>query len=508
MIFIKLFFIISCLLSSVYASEKTRIFILHSYSQEYPWTKSQHDAFVKTLLADTTHEFEFYIEYLDTKRVNFTHHYQEHFVEYLRGKYQDTGVDLIYTTDDNALTFMYENYEKLFSKGEKKPVFFSGVNNLEMAKILPKKSFVGVYEVKEIAKNIELIKQFSPQTRDIYFVGDSSQTSKFIEKEIQKEQHYYENMHFHFISDKYISKLSEKLPNRPRNFVLLTTIGHLNDDSNNTLLLSESIQKIKQHRNLILLTMEDAYMLDGVVGGYVTSGSAQGREAAKLLLEYLKSNSLNAVKSLKNSPNIYMFNSKELTKSRVVLSEYIARDAVIIAEDKQAIFKKQSALLSILTIIIILLIFGMIVIYAMYRKKIKQNMHKELIQKLERVKLKLSAKDQFINYMMKFEDVGYWRLDLKKEELFLSRKLLEVLSIDNEIYKNDTEAISYFVHESDKALFYANLEEVKKEHNSVLFKHKMVSTDKKLFNVKHIIYFQYDGHALSPIIFGIIKFEN
>mgnify|MGYP000317249687 CR=1 FL=1 len=425
--FFKIFFVLFCLSFSLYASETIKIFILHSYSQEYPWTKSQHDAFVKAISSNTDTEFEFYIEYLDTKRVNLDSKYENDILNYIHNKYNTANINLVYVTDDDALRFMHHNYANIFQNTQKIPVFFSGINDLNMNTLLPKDTFVGVYEVKEVKKNIELIKQFSPQTRDIYILGDSSPTYDAIEKVIQQEEKNYKNIRFHYISENFVSKIQNVLPNEPRSFVLLTTIGHLKDDNNNTLLVQDSIKRIKENPNLILLSMEDTYMKKGVIGGYVTKGSAQGSEVAKLVLEYLKSNSLDNIHSLQKSPNVYIFNSRELTNARVILSEYIARDAIILGKDANFLDKNESLVLNILTIVVIVLLLGLTTLYLFY-KRLKNFQSKLSADKeLENLKLKLNSKDDFINHLMSFDDTGYWRLDMKANELFLSPVLSHTL---------------------------------------------------------------------------------
>jgi len=366
---LKIFFLLFFLTYTLYGSQKTKIFALHSYSQEYEWTKNQHSSFVSTL-AKNTQEFEIYSEYLDTKRVAFTPEYQNKFIEYLKTKYADATPNLIYVSDDNALRFVYEHYEKLFQNSTNKiPVFFSGINDLDMHEKLPSDIYAGVYELKEIKPNIELIKQFSPQTRDIYIVGDNSNTYEFIKKEIQTQEAIFANMKFHYIGEDEISKIEKQLPNKARSFVILTTIGNIKDEKKSLLSPKESIQRMKQNRELVILSMEDAYMHKGVVGGYVTSGLRQGEEAANLVLKYLNEKTLTNVTSLLKSPNLYIFNSKELVEARVILSEYIARDATIIGKDRDFIEKNQSVLLNMFAVMTAIFFFTTATLYVMQQKR-------------------------------------------------------------------------------------------------------------------------------------------
>lgn len=503
-IFQKIFFIIF-LTTSLYASQKTCILIIHSYSQEYPWTKNQHTSFVKTL-QESGKNFDFHTEYLDTKRLKLTPEYQEKFLQYLKFKYKNSHLGLVYVTDDNALEFIYKNKNELFQAQKQPIVFFSGVNNLDMHKTLPKDSFAGVYEVKEIKPNIELIKQFSPQTRDIWFIGDDSSTYHSIKKELQTQHKDFANMHFHYISDEYISKVTKELPHNKRSFVLLTTIGNLKDDNNNTLQPKESIDIIKDNKNLIILSMEDAYMTKGVIGGYVTSGIKHGEEAAKLILQYLTTKSMKNISSLTNSPNIYMFNSKELTNSRIILSKYIARDSVIIGKDKDFIEKNKSILLDIFLILLFISTLTFIALYAIQRQKYMNQQQR--FSELNNLDTKFQIQKQLLEHIFKLDDICYWKLNTANNEIFISDELINILGSDISLYKNDPYFLNYFVSLDDKALLSDNISYVKKSGKSVKFTHKIATSNKTLFNVKHIIFAQNDKVNENSIILGIIKIDK
>ncbi len=502
--FNKFLLLVLLLVFSLNASDKIKVFVLHSYSQEYSWTKKQHDAFISALNV-SNNNFEYCIEYLDTKRIQFSKEYQKNFLAYLKMKYLNTNAEIVYVTDDNALEFIYDNYEDLFKGNYEPPVFFSGVNNLGMNDLLQKDTYAGVYEIKEIKPNIELIKQFSPQSRDIYFIGDNSNTYNSIKKEIESHSKNFKNMNFHYISDDYISNIENKLPNKPRSFVFLTTIGHIKDANGNTLLPKESIDIIRKNENLIILSLEDAYMHKGVIGGYMTSAQIQGAKAAGLVIEYLQKGSLDDVISLTKSTSTYVFNSKELSDSRVVLSDYIARKSMMIGKSKNIIEQNKSLLLNIFTIVLLILFFGSVTIYVLLRNK--YNKLSEQVLELENIKMKLNAKNQFINNVLSKENIGYWRLDINADKLFISKELLEILNINSKIYKGDSNALSYFIHQNDKQVFHDNLQNVKDSKKSLTFNHRLVTSDKTVLDVKHYIYLEYMGYIPAGIV-GILKIEK
>lgn len=356
---------------------KKRIFILHSYSQEYEWTSLQHQKFVASLEESLSFPLEISTEYLDTKRLKFDQAYQSFFLHYLQEKYKEYNPDVIYVTDDNALTF-FSNHQKTLFVG--KPIFFSGINNLSLVSSLDSNKFAGVYETKDIEPNIELIKQFSPQTRDIWIVGDRSTTYQSIELDIKKKIHHFPKYTFHFLSSDNIDDIMKQLPITPKSFVLLTTIGGWSDHSGRNLTLKESIHTLKNNRHLILCSMEDAYLVGGVVGGFVTSGAKQGVESAKLVTRYFSGEPLSSIHSIIKSPNGYIFDRRALIESRLILSEYTARNAIVLHEKKNFFEQHQEMILNSLFIFMTLFLIFLIIIYfvALQKKEHLRQVEAEL----------------------------------------------------------------------------------------------------------------------------------
>ena len=87
------------------ASVPTPVFVLHAYSQEYQWSKGQHEGLVRTLNDDTSRAYALNIEYLDTKRAGYNSAYAYLIADHLRQKYKGYQPAAVYDTDDNALSF-------------------------------------------------------------------------------------------------------------------------------------------------------------------------------------------------------------------------------------------------------------------------------------------------------------------------------------------------------------------------------------------------------------------
>ncbi len=161
------------------------VFVLHAYSQEYPWTKGQHQGFVQTLNDDTSRAYSLNVEYLDTKRAGYNAQYADLIGDYLQKKYQGYQPAAIYVTDDNALSFARSQLDKVFPGV---PVFFSGVNNYDVRAQLDYARTTGVFEKKEIAPNLHLMRHIDPDIREIVIVGDASETYRAIESKPESQE--------------------------------------------------------------------------------------------------------------------------------------------------------------------------------------------------------------------------------------------------------------------------------------------------------------------------------
>ncbi|MCK4708417.1 MAG: hypothetical protein KAU21_07355, partial [Gammaproteobacteria bacterium] len=200
----------------VRADTNFQVLAVHSYSQEYPWTKSQHEGFVAELVAASKLPLNITTEYLDTKRRPLTPDYTINVVQYLLSKYKDYKPDVIYVTDDNAFIFARDYLSTIFPSI---PVFFSGVNDYDVLNQLQTLPARGVFEKKDISKNLKLLMDLDEQTDSILVVGDASNTYIAIEHEIKQQLTGFPNIKATYIADSRMDMLVESLRGRNEKFL-------------------------------------------------------------------------------------------------------------------------------------------------------------------------------------------------------------------------------------------------------------------------------------------------
>lgn len=303
------------------------IAVIHSYQQDYPWTRSQHAAFTQTLQRDLPdYKISFVSEYLDTKQVLPTDEYRESFLQYLRTKYDGHEPDIIYTTDDNALNFLLKAGDSL---PWDTPIVFSGVNNLELLGKLDQQRITGVFERKEIEPSIQLIRDLMSNEQHIIYLGDGGSTDRAIARRIEQVAQQYPELKIEHFGGQSISNLLVQLNAAGSGVVVLTTVGGLRDDDGHVLTLDNSIKQIIASGRPVFV-MEDAYLQAGIIGGYVTSGKRQGETAAMLVKLILLGTDIRELSPHAESPNEFVLDWATLKQHKIKSKKAVLAKATVI----------------------------------------------------------------------------------------------------------------------------------------------------------------------------------
>jgi signal transduction histidine kinase/ActR/RegA family two-component response regulator len=353
------------LVQTALASKSTNILIIHSYSQEYDWTKRQHQGFVAALSQDPLNTPVISTEYLDTKRVTYRDDYAKTFDGILAQKYSNYQPDLIYVSDDNAMQFALTYLQKRYPQV---PLFFSGINDFTLLNKIDKSTTTGTFEKKDIATNLTLIKQLSLAHNPIILLGDNSSTDKAIAQEAKSELLQYEDINASIISFECFDDALNAIKQHPDATIILTTIGGWKDKQNQPIPLAQSIHAINALNNPVI-AMEDAYIFDGVLGGYVTSGESQGSHTGKMAKAYLMGIAISNIPPILTSPNEFILDANSFQKQSLQIPTELSEQAILL-NPQQRFYEREKPLIiaSIYTLIGLLLISSALTVRTLSRK--------------------------------------------------------------------------------------------------------------------------------------------
>jgi len=308
----------------VLAHPSFRVLTVHAYSQEYPWTKSQHRGFVDELTKNSSIPVSISTEYLDTKRRIYNADYAKQFRRYLQVKYTGYKPNIIYVTDDYGYSFARNYLLKLYPDA---PVIFSGVNDYGIIEEIEPLPIRGVFETRDISKNLELIPDLDKNGADILIVGDGSDTYSVIAAGIKQQLTSRPEIKAEFIIQNHMEELIEELATHDQKYLFLASIGEIKGHTGFSLNPETIVSEIVNMGKFTIFTMEDSYFFDGVLGGYVASGELQGRKAAELTLGLQKDNGIHRIDNILDSPNTYIFDQSELNKLDISLPAAVREQA-------------------------------------------------------------------------------------------------------------------------------------------------------------------------------------
>lgn len=461
------------------ASSPFEILVLHSYSQEYPWTKNQHEAFTAELSAANLGNSIISTEYLDTKRKAFDTDYISSFHHYMSVKYDKYSPDIIYVTDDNALTFALKHSQSLFPGV---PVIFSGVNNYSIKDTLDQRRVTGVFEKKDISRNLQLLNHIDPYVEDILVVGDDSNTYKAIETEVRNQLKQLPDINATFIARHSINDLLSSIKNHSSKYLFLTTLGGITDTTGHTLPLNKTLSAISQSGNFIILSMEDAYVTDGILGGFVTSGHQQGITAARLVLDYHSGVEFDQLPLITISPNKYLFNYLALKSAAVTLPKYILVQADFTNKPLSFYERYRPYILGLIIGLAIILISSLIIFLILLTRKNKQIQSNSIqTQELEQIiferTIQLSDEKRKLLQAQKIAHIGNYVWEVKSNITTWSDELYNIVGHNINDFSPSYETYVNCIHPDDRNQFIKLTQKILKDKGKYSSEYRIVRPD-------------------------------
>jgi two-component sensor histidine kinase/ABC-type uncharacterized transport system substrate-binding protein len=274
---------------SVLGAQQRRVVVLHSYQHDFEWTILQHSGILFEL-ENSGAGVQLKTEYFDSKR-SWTEEKRRGLADYLRLQYRDFRADLVIVTDNDALSFMDEHGDGIFGRV---PVVFAGVNEFDESMIASRRDLrTGVAEFVDYRNTLEAIRVLFPRVREIRMLGDESTTGRQTKADLAA------------------AVAESGLPLAVKSFAagsyesVLAEAASLSETTAVVLLPYSPDQAARPVSNLVgqlaaaspapIFSLWDFYFGHGIIGGCLTSGFAQGREAGRMALSVLSGVSPRAI---------------------------------------------------------------------------------------------------------------------------------------------------------------------------------------------------------------------
>lgn len=479
---LTIFLLIACITwCETVAAKDSKVLIIHSYSQGYPWTQGQHEGFISTYKAFAANYSAVRTEYLDTKRAPYSDEYGQFFKNYLEKKYQDFKPALLYVTDDDALTFALTHGVELFPSAK---IIFSGVNNYQILKDLDRTRVTGIFERKDIAENLDLLKYYDPNVTEILVVGDGSSTFLAIKNKIDTALKTRPEISPTYVIGKNKKKILDALKGKTQKYLFLTTIGSITDVTGTPLTINEIVKDIVDSNEFMIFSMEDAYVLEGVLGGYVASSRAQGQLAAEMAGNYLSGQeSILEMSPVTKSPNRYLFDYHVLEAFDVELPEYILENATIIHEPPSFYVRNRLFILMLVGSLALMFIATLLSLIGFLNKTDKASRLSKL--RAEEQARKLFLMHQNLADAQSIAHLGNWEWHIDSNTCVWSDELYRLMGLKPQAVPPSYEKLLNVIPDDARKIFDRSIQDSLKYCCEFSLEHPIKLDNGKIKYVRH-----------------------
>jgi len=281
---LSLIFLILFVIFLIYLNlNKPRIFIVHSYDTDYSWVVDINIG-LNRIFQKYSYNIRYY--YMNTKR-NPDKNYIEKVGNSVIKMIKDWEPDILIAIDDNAQEYV----AKHFINNPKMKIIYSGVNaNPQIYGYDKANNVTGILERLPFNAFKEVFLQIlPPDKRRIMHIADASETSYFIQKEIE-ELNWYPLILKKTILCKTIQDWNNAIEYSQQNAdILFITHYHTIKDNHGIVIKPSKIIELTESKLKIpAIGSWGFFVEDGGMMAVAVSPYEQGEEAAKIAVEILE----------------------------------------------------------------------------------------------------------------------------------------------------------------------------------------------------------------------------
>ncbi|HPS01158.1 MAG TPA: ABC transporter substrate binding protein [Candidatus Sumerlaeota bacterium] len=297
---------------------------LSSYDQRMTWCREILRGIEETLQPDSNH-IVLDVFNMDSKRYREPAYF-DRIRDLLAEKYRGARFSLLLCSDNNAFDFLRRYRDSLFPGV---PVVFCGINDYQDEQIRDLKGFTGVAQVFSIRETVETILRLHPDTREIFMVNDFQESGRLNQRDMRRElADLQDRVQLTDNEDLPVAKLHEQLAALRVGTVVLLGVYYV-DRSGRYFTEDEVRRQLAAGCQVPVYTLHEFYVGEGVLGGEVLSGFAQGEAMARMAQRILKGEDPDSIPVLKTGVNRPVFDYPQMARFHIAPKQLPA-DSVIV----------------------------------------------------------------------------------------------------------------------------------------------------------------------------------
>lgn len=302
---------------------RRRVLYINSYHRGYKFSDDITQG-IEAVLKEPGQNVDLLVEYMDTKRLD-SPEYMEELYQLYKVKYGTLKPDLVISSDDAALNFLFKYANELFPDV---PVVFSGANYFDVTRLAGFPNFTGVSEIADAQGTLDLALELHPQTRQIVVVNDTSVTGQRVHERLSTLEASYPEIRFIYLEDISMDDLRQQLSQLSSDSLVLLTI-FFRDNAGGFFEYDVFTPLVSESSTVPVYGLWDFSLGYGIVGGKLTSGATEGARAAQLAVRILNGESPQDIPVVQEPAARYMFDYEQLQRWNIAESA-LPRDSFVL----------------------------------------------------------------------------------------------------------------------------------------------------------------------------------
>lgn len=332
------------------ANGRRNVLVLHSYSQDFAWTRSQQEG-IDAVFEPLGAAYDIRIEYLDAVRHPDLLK-RPILLDFVRTKLASHRIDVVLTSDNAAFNFARTHRAELFPGA---PIVFMGLNGYVDSLLAGESGITGVAEDGDLAGTLGALLRVWPRTKRVLFPGMTDDlTYRAIRSTVAKDL------------ETLPPSVAAEFPEYPDVDTALEAIGKLPSDTaivvmsnmrtrNGEGISSQRVAELVSAAAPVpVFTNWDFVLGHGAVGGSVISGVEQGRQAAEIAVRILDGERPESIPVRRGAGKALRFDYRQLTRFGIPMSLLPPEAVVLFSPERTLRIAREAAWIAGISFVLLL----------------------------------------------------------------------------------------------------------------------------------------------------------
>jgi PAS domain S-box-containing protein len=286
------------------------VLVLYDEHTDLPGLSVLNKSISSTLRADPSFKTEIFTESMNLSRFQ-REGYDVFLRDHYKEKYKNKKIDVVIAPLGPTLNFALAHMQQVAPSA---PIVFCGVDPHEIKGKVLGENVTGILVMRDFAGTLEAALRMQPDTRQVVFVGGSSDFDKqLIASATEQLKAFEDRVAISYLIDQPLDDILNDLSHLPPHTIVLYST-FFKDGAGENFVPHEVATLVSNAANVPVYGFVDQYLGRGIVGGYLYSFDAHGRKAAESALRILHGESASSIPIVEGNTNENMFDVRQLKR--------------------------------------------------------------------------------------------------------------------------------------------------------------------------------------------------